>query len=125
MKAAVRIVIGLLGLLGAFAAILFWFSTENAAHGVGLAATDARGLAAIRADIAGFFGAQALFALLAAWKGRAEYALPPIVLMGFAFTGRVISLLIGDFDPGIVSGMVVEAATIAIFLFTWRTLRAA
>jgi hypothetical protein len=123
MQIAIRIVAGLLGGLGALAAILFWFMTDSAAHGIGLDATGAMGLAAVRADIAGFFGAQALFALLTAWTGRAEYALPPVVLMSFALFGRALSIALGGFDPAIVSGMLIEAVCIAIFVVAWRVLR--
>ena len=122
MKIAIRIIAGLLGALGALAAILFWFLTAGSAQGIGLVAIDATGLAAVRADIAGFFGAQALFAFLVAWTGRAEYALPPVVLMSFALFGRALSIVLGGFDSAIVSGMVVEAVCIAVFAFAWRTL---
>lgn len=125
MKTAVRVLVALAGILGLIATLSFWLSPGSAATGVGLLPIDAKGLASVRADLAGFFGAQTLFAFLTAWKGRAEYALPPIVLMSFALFGRVLSIAFGGFDPAIVAGMAVEAIMIALFAFAWRTLRTA
>lgn len=125
MKTAIRVVAGILGAFGLLATLLFWFSADSSANSIGLVPVGHIGPASIRADVAGFFGAQTLFAFLTAWTGRGEYALPPIVLMSFAIFGRVLSIALGDFDPAVVSGMVVEAICIAIFAYAWRTLRTA
>ena len=56
-------------------------------------------LDSIRADIAGFFGAAGLFALVAAISGQSRFALVTLVLMAFALSGRVINLLAAGWNP--------------------------
>jgi len=123
MNIAIRIAVGLLGLFGVFMTVLFWLSTNSAAGSMGLMAVNASGLAAIRADIAAFFGVVGVFSLLTAWRGDGQYALGPMALMGFALFGRIVSSVLGDFDPAIVPGMVIEAVSIGILALAWRSLK--
>jgi hypothetical protein len=124
MKTVIRIVIGLLGLLALAATVNFWLRPELAAQGVGLTVANPMGLASVRADIAGFFAVSGLFALLTAWTGRAEYALTTLALMSAALLGRAINIVLGSFDQTMLVPMVIEAVTIVIFLFGYRTLKA-
>jgi hypothetical protein len=124
MNLIARILVALAGLFCLFMTVLFWFQTNSALESFGLLASNAAGLGAARADFAAFFGVQALFAGLTVWKGRGEYALPPLALMSFAIFGRALSLIMSGMNEAVVSGMVVEAICIAIFAFAWRTLRA-
>ena len=125
MKLAIRIVMGLLGLLALAATVNFWLRPELAAQGVGLTVANPMGLASVRADIAGFFGVAGLFALLAAWTGRADYAPTTLALMSAALLGRLINIALGSFDSTMLVPMGIEAVTIVIFLFGYRMLRQA
>jgi hypothetical protein len=114
---------GIGGLLALAATLFFWLRPEGAAQGVGLTVANAIGLATVRADLAGFFGASGLFALLAAIRARPEYALPPIVLMSFAIVGRLLNIALGSFDPAFLNPIAIEAFVIAIFVGGYRVLQ--
>lgn len=125
MKTFVRVLIGVAGLFGLAAAVMFWAGPERAAAGVGLALANATGAATIRADIGGFFAASGLFALLGAARGRADAALVTLVLMAFALFGRLVNVAIGGWNPILLPPMAIEIVVIALFAFAYRVLSAA
>ncbi len=122
MKTLIRIVMGLLGALALFATVMYWLRPESMAQSVGLTVANAAGLATVRADLAGFFGASGLFALLAAWTGDGRYALTTLALMAFALLGRIINIAFGSFEQAMFVPMGIEAVAILVFAFGYRTL---
>jgi len=118
-----RILIGIAGVLGLLAACTFWLEPDRAGSGIGLLVANATGNATIRADIGGFFGASGLFALIAAIRGDARFALGTLVLMAFALFGRVLNLLLSGWNPIFLPPMLIEVFVIAVFAFAWRALR--
>jgi hypothetical protein len=118
----IRILIGIAGVLGLSAALLFWLRPESAAAGVGLAIANGAGTATIRADIAGFFGASGVFALLAAVRNRAHHAFAVLVLMAFALFGRIVNLVFVGWNPVFLPPMAIEVMVIVLFAFACRVL---
>ena len=116
-----RILIGALGGLFGLLALGFWFDTETAAANMGISSLDIVGQATVRADIAGFFAISAGLSLFAAIRGNAGYLWPVMLLMGAAFFGRLLTILINGMGPDAVMPMIVELITIALILYAQRT----
>ena len=122
MKIVVRVLIGIAGALGLVAALMFWLEPERAAQGVGLALANPTGTATIRADIAGFFAASGVFALIGSIQGRAEPVFGTLMLMSFAFLGRLLNVAMSGWNPMFLPPMLIEIVVIALFAFAYRTL---
>jgi len=114
MALVVRILVGLAGLLFLGLMLGAWAKPEALAAATELSATGPLGLAAVRADLGGFFGAGGAFALAAAVTGRREFLLPPLALVGFALLGRLMTAASG-FTPAMAALMVIELALVALF----------
>ena len=123
MATLFRVLIGVLGVLGLLAACLFWLDPERAGAGVGLDLANATGAATIRAQIAGFFAASGLFALVAAVRNRPQPALGALVLVLFALFGRIVNVVRGGWSPLFLPPIAIECVTIAIIAFAWHFMR--
>ena len=124
MKLFVRILIGVLGAIALAAAANFWLRPIPAGAMVGLSIANATGAATIRADIAGFFAASGVFALVGAVRASAPAALAALVMMAFALFGRVVNIALSGWDPIFLPPMAIEAVTIGVFALAYRTLNA-
>ena len=122
MKLVLRVLVGIAGLLGVLVAARMWLAPAEVAAQLGVAASSPLGLASIRADMGGFFGAGGLFALAAAIKGRGGMLLPSVVLVGLALTGRLVAVAINGFVPEMGAPMAIEAALLVLFVAGWKWL---
>lgn len=122
MMMILRAVVGIAGLLGLLVAARMWVAPEAAAAQLGVAASGPLGLATIRADMGGFFAAGGVFGLAAAIKGRGSLLLPPVVLIGFALTGRLVAVAMNGFVPEMGPPMAIEAVLLMLFVAGWRWL---
>lgn len=122
MTMVLRAVVGIAGLLGLLVAVRIWMAPEEVAAQLGVAASSPLGLASIRADMGGFFGAGGLFAVVAAIKGRGGMLLPSVVLIGFALTGRLVAVAINGFTPDMGPPMAIEAVLLVLFVAAWKWL---
>lgn len=122
MKLVLRVLVGIAGLLGVLVAARMWMAPAEVAAQLGVAASSPLGLASIRADMGGFFGAGGLFALAAAIKGRGGMLLPSVVLVGLALTGRLVAVAINGFVPEMGAPMAIEAALLVLFVAGWKWL---
>ncbi len=115
-----RFVVAAIGLLSLATMFNIWFNTTNAVAPMGI---DAAGLvtrATARADIAGLFGGVGLIAILAAWKTDRNILAGALIVIGAAFAGRWISLLVDGSGPGVWAPIIVEAVLIGALLTAWR-----
>ena len=122
MQLVLRVLVGIAGLLGVLVAARMWMAPAEVAAQLGVAASSPLGLASIRADMGGFFGAGGLFALAAAIKGRGGMLLPSVVLVGLALTGRLVTVAINGFVPEMGAPMAIEAALLVLFVAGWKWL---
>lgn len=122
MQLVLRVLVGIAGLLGVLVAARMWMAPAEVAAQLGVAASSPLGLASIRADMGGFFGAGGLFALAAAIKGRGGMLLPSVVLVGLALTGRLVAVAINGFVPEMGAPMAIEAALLVLFVAGWKWL---
>lgn len=122
MQNLIRGLVGVVGLLALAMALSFWIDPARPAAKLGLEAMGSLGLATIRADLGGFFGAAGALALLAAIRNRADLLLAPLVMIAIALSGRLITLLVSGPSPALIPPMVVEAVLLAILVLGRRVL---
>ena len=122
MRKAIRAVIALVGLFNLALGLGFLIDPVRLGAAFFLAATDAQGLATLRADFPAFFMTGGAFALIGAWRGRAEPLAVPLILLAIALFGRCVSLAADGPPPAAFGPMAAEAAMIAILLAGRRIL---
>ncbi|MGF1454953.1 MAG: hypothetical protein ACFB6R_06195 [Alphaproteobacteria bacterium] len=115
LQLILRVLVGVLGLLGLALAARFWMDPMTAAEGLGLSSLNDLGTATLRADLGAFFGTTGLFCLAAALLNRAALMSAPIALFGLALAGRTYSLLMFGPAEGGMPPMIVEGVTLAFF----------
>ena len=118
-----RVLLGNLGALALAAACLFWLDPERAAAGVGLSLDNATGAATIRAQIGGFFAASGFFALVAAARNQAQFALAALVLTSFALFGRIVNVAANGWNSLFLLPIAIECMTIAVIALAWHFMR--
>ncbi len=114
MRVVLRTLVGVIGLLGCLVALAIWANPERPAGQFGLEAANALGIAALRADFAGFFGGVGVLALAAAIRGEARLLTAPLLLIGLALTGRAVTVALDGFTPAMAQPMVIEAVLLAV-----------
>lgn len=124
VRQIIRILMGAIGVLAMLAALRIWMEPAMAAANLGLAAPGGLGLATLRADFAGFFGAAGFFAFAAAVRDDRRLASAPLVMIGIALTGRVITALHDGLATDQVQPMVIEAVLLVLLAAGRRLLGA-
>lgn len=122
MQKLTRGLVGTAGVLALLMAVGFWLRPAELGGKLGLEPVGALGLASLRADLGGFFGAAGVFALLAAVRNRRDLLLVPITLIGIALAGRLLSLALTGFSQPLVQPIVIEAVLIVIMVLGFRGL---
>ncbi|MDQ0464289.1 hypothetical protein QO010_002070 [Caulobacter ginsengisoli] len=115
MKLVIRGLVGLAGVLALLLALQFWLNPALPAGRLGISPIGALGLATIRADMAGFFGAAGAFALFAAIRAEGKWLTAPLLMIAIALTGRVITVAVQGWSPELGLPMIVEAVLLALF----------
>jgi uncharacterized membrane-anchored protein YitT (DUF2179 family) len=124
MRQAIRILVGLLGLFNLAIGIAFLLSPAEPAAAFFLQPVGTQGMATLRADFPGFFIGAALFALIGAWRADGAPLNVPLLMLGIAFFGRCVSLMMDGMAPTAVQPMVAEAVMMSILLLAKRAFRA-
>nr|WP_310525339.1 DUF4345 family protein [Polymorphobacter sp.] len=120
MRNALRVTIGLVGLFNIIIGLGFLFAPAHLASLFFVAPMGTQGMATVRADFPGFFIGASVFALIGAWTGQARPLLVPILMLGLAFFGRVVSILLDGMAPTALPPMIVEAIMITVLVLGWR-----
>lgn len=122
MQLLLRVLVGTAGLLGLLVLARIWMAPAEVASQLGVAASGPLGLATIRADMGGFFGAGGVFALIAAIKGRGGLLFASSVLIALALVGRVIAVAANGFATEMGPPMAIEAVLLVLFVAGWKWL---
>ncbi len=122
MTMVLRIVVGVVGLLGLLIAARMWMAPVELAAQLGVAPAGPLGVATIRADMGGFFGGAGVFALIAAFKGRGGLLIAPLVLVGIALSGRILTVVLNGFTQDMGPPMAIEAVLLVVFAAGWKLL---
>lgn len=124
MQLLARILVGVAGLLGVLVALRIWMAPEEVAAQLGIGPLSPLGLATIRADIAGFFGAGGALSIFAAVRNRAGLLTPPLLLIGLALAGRILTGATTGFTNEMVPPIAIEAGLLVILaLGRWQLAR--
>lgn len=115
MKLVIRILAGLAGALGVFIALATWANPAGPPAQLGLQGVGALGEATIRADIAGFFGTFGVMAIAGAVRGEGRLFTAPMVLIGLALAGRVITVAMSGYAPEMGLPMMIEVGLLSVF----------
>jgi hypothetical protein len=124
MRLVLRLMLGVIGLAALLLAARLWMDPAMAAAKLGVAANGPLGMATLRADLAGFFGVAGGLTLAGAIRSDARFLTAPLLLIGAALTGRVVTVIAMGLKPEMVGPMVVEAVLLVVLAFGRRTLRA-
>jgi hypothetical protein len=114
MERIFRGVAGIVGALAIIFAIRFWFAPVTAGGTLGLAAPGMLGLASLRADLGGFFAAAGLLSVAGAVRNDRRLLTAPVLLIGLALLGRVVSILHDGLVAADVLPMAVEAVLVTL-----------
>lgn len=125
MKIIPRILIFVLGVFNLVIGLGFLLQPAKLGAAFFLSPVGSQGLATLRADFTGFFIGASMFALYGAWKMRADALLVPIVMLGLALMGRLVSLAFDGMAPTALAPMVVETVMLAILFFGYRAFQPA
>ena len=122
MIIALRIVLGLLGLLFVWIGLGFLTFPQVSGGDFGLEAIGNRGLSSIRADFTAFFCVSGGALILGAWRRNGGMLLVTAALMGITLAGRAVSLALDGPYDGWLAPMTVEAVAVALALLGSRAL---
>jgi hypothetical protein len=120
MRNVMRAVIGLVGLFNLFIGLGFLFDPAQAGLRFFLTSLGTQGMATMRADFTAFFVTGAVFALVGAWRAWRTPLLVPLMLLGIAIAGRVVSLVADGAPPMAFPPMIAEAVMILLLALAWR-----
>ncbi|MDB5432786.1 MAG: hypothetical protein JWP35_3902 [Caulobacter sp.] len=121
MKSVLRLVIGVLGLLALLVAARFWMDPGKIGGVLGVQPMGLLGLATLRADMAGFFGTAGLLALAAAIRDDRRLLTAPLIMIGLALTGRIITAGLSGLAQPTIMPMVVEAVGVVLIALGRRS----
>jgi hypothetical protein len=120
MRNTIRVVVGLVGLFNVVLGLGFLIDPAQAGLRFFLMSLGTQGLATMRADFTAFFVTGGTFALISAWRAQRTLLVVPLMLIGIAISGRVISLIADGAPSKAFPPMIVEAVMIAILALGWR-----
>lgn len=123
MTSALRVLIMLVAIFNLLIGLAFLFRPTEAAAAFALSPIGAQGLATVRADFPAFFLTGGLFALLGAWRGTAQPLIVPMMLLGIALAGRIVSLFLDGMVDTSVPPMIAEALMLALLGLGWRNFK--
>lgn len=122
IKTVLRLVVGLIGVLGLGLALRIWADPAATAAKLGLEGVGRLGQATLRADMAGFFGAAGALALAGSVRDDRRLLSAPALMIALALTGRVITVLAAGLTPDQVPPMTVEAVLLVLLVVGRRAL---
>ena len=122
MQLIVRLIVGLAGLLSMLLAARFFQDPAAAAALLGIAPAGELGTATLRGDFGGFFGVCGILALAAAIRNSAALVTAPLLVIGIALTGRIVSYGLEGGGPAVMQPMLVELTLLVVFAIGRMTL---
>lgn len=128
MAIVVRILAGLLAAFFLVTGLGFWFSLDQTAASFAIRPENILGRASIRADFGALFFGVGVMSAMACWRKSRAYAYGALLLLAFAISGRIVSIVLDGVAPGGTEPMVVEALGIAILAWArhaWKAPEAA
>jgi hypothetical protein len=122
LRKLVRVSIVLSGLFLVALGVFFLKEPNVAAATLGVGAIQPYGVAALRGDFAGFFGAAGILILYAYYRSEPRYLIAPLLLMTLAVAGRLITFSANGHDHTMWAPIVIELVIIKVLFFGRRAL---
>ncbi len=122
MQLVVRVLVGLVGLLSIVLGVRFFHDPAAPAALLGIAPAGELGTATLRGDFGGFFGVCGIFAFAAALRNSAALVTAPLLAIGIALTGRIISYAFEGGGSAVMQPMLVELTLLTVFVLGRVTL---
>ena len=119
---ALRVLVGVLGLLALSTAARIWVDPAAAAQ-MGLVVNGPLGQATLRADVAGLFAGIGGLSVFGAVKGDGRWLLAPLCLVVAALAGRLLNLILAGFTVEQAPPILVEIVLALILGAAFRTLK--
>jgi hypothetical protein len=117
-----RVTIGLFGVVFIVLAAGFLLDPAQAAAKLGVGPLGPLGVATLRGDFLGFFGAGGVLAIVAAVRNDARHLAAPLLLIAMALAGRLITVVTSGYDAAIGPPMLAEAVIVLLLVFGRRHL---
>ncbi len=114
-----RLLVALLGVIFVIIGIGTMLDPSTLMNDFGLVSPALDGRSAVRADMGAFFVCSGGFALASLFPGQRHWLLGAIALFIVAFLGRLFGVFMESGSQGIISAMLIEAASIAILVFAY------
>ena len=122
MQKLLRVIIGLFGILFIVLAVGFLLDPVQAASKLGVGPLAPLGLATLRGDFVGFFGAGGILSVMGAVRNDARYLAAPLLMIAMTLAGRLITSAISGFDVAMGPPMLVEALIVLALALGRRNL---
>ncbi|MEM7780821.1 MAG: DUF4345 family protein [Pseudomonadota bacterium] len=123
MKTALRVIIGLMGVLFIFVGFGFLTDPTQMGPDFGVLPDGNRGLSTIRSDFTAFFWVSGGAFVIGAWKQNGMLLLVTSALMGIVLAARGLSLALDGTYEGWYEPMAVEAIAVILALIGAKVLR--
>jgi hypothetical protein len=117
-----RVVIGLFGILFIVLAFGFVLDPVQAAAKLGVGPLGPLGLATLRGDFVGFFGAGGILSVAGAVRNDARYLAAPLLLVAMTLAGRLVTIAVSGYDAAMGPPMLVEALIVLALVLGRRSL---
>jgi hypothetical protein len=116
LRKLVRVSIALIGLFLVVLAVFFLMEPVVAAATLGIGFIEPYGLAALRGDFTGFFGAAGILCVYAAYRRDPKYLIAPLLLMVLAVADRLITFVTNGHDHTMWTPIVIELVIIKFLI---------
>ena len=123
MQVALRVIVGVLGLVGTLVLLQIWLDPAKIAAGLGLVGEGWQGQSALRSELAGFFGTAGLLSLASVIRNDRRLLAGPLLLISIALAGRFVSIALDGWSSTVVPSIVAEAVLLAIYTAGYRSFR--
>jgi len=123
MQVALRVIIGVFGIIGTLVLLQTWLDPAKIAAGLRLVGQGWQGQSALRSELAGFFGTAGLLSLAGAVRNDRRLLVGPLVLISLALAGRFVQIALDGWSSTVIPAIVVEAVLLAVYLAGYRYVR--
>jgi hypothetical protein len=117
LRKLLRVSIALLGLFLVALAVFFLLEPVVAGATLGIGFIEPYGLAALRGDFTGCFGAAGILCLYGAYRRDPNYLIAPLLLMVLALGGRLLTFVTSGHDHTMWTPIVIELVIIKLLIF--------
>jgi hypothetical protein len=125
MQIALKLLVGLIGLLLGVLGVRWVFSPESAAAEFGIGLGSAAALNTARGDVGGLFIGGALLCAIGLARGEGRWLEAAALLLGCVAAGRTVGLVVDGLTATTLVSIVIELVMLAVLLLAARRMSGA